>query len=93
MFKIVNRSLRFCKVLRLQQETNRFLSISSIQLQQQAAPKYDFDQALSKAGELVRYRLDDIATMGLIYGNRTLNFENHLKKLIETNHPILETIK
>lgn len=68
-------------------------SVKWQEFQPKPAPKYEFEQAILEAGNLVDYKIDEGATINYIFKNNTLNFETHLKKLIETNHPILETIK
>jgi hypothetical protein len=54
--------------------------------------KIEFSQAISEAGKLVGYQ-SDFSTLRWLFKDDILNFEIHLKKLIETNHPLLETVK
>lgn len=58
----------------------------------QPEQKIEFSQAITEAGKLVGYQ-SDFSTLRWLFKDDILNFELHLKKLIETNHPLLETVK
>jgi hypothetical protein len=72
-------------------------SISTIKINEQklgiqTAHKFEFDQTISEAGNLVGYK-PDFSTLKCLFKDDILNFEIHLKKLVETNHPLLETVR
>jgi hypothetical protein len=94
VFKIFNFSIKKFQTSGLVQSIR---SISTIKINEQklgiqTAPKYNFDQAISEAGKLVGYK-SDFSTLKCLFKDDILNFEIHLKKLVETNHPLLETVR
>lgn len=57
-----------------------------------AAPKYDFNRAVSDAEKIVGYPTSFLSLRWLL-SDETANIALHLRKLAGSNHPLLKTAK
>jgi decaprenyl-diphosphate synthase subunit 2 len=96
IFKQLRASKVFCNIGKrsiVKQCSAKYISTSSVNEQStQNAPKVDFQQAIVDAGKLVGYK-SDFSTLRWLFKDDILNFELHIKKLVETNHPLLDTVR